>query len=148
LFDIQSFEQQWISNDMKKNAEILDFNDLISGNSLKRKIADHDHFVEYMQGKNLYHNLEQITVSNNNLFKVTIPLPKNATVGKYLVNVMSFNDNMLVNGKTTMSFDLTHSDFNKFLYTMNKDYHEVYLLIILTVSVINVFVARYFFIKK
>lgn len=148
LFDIQSFEQQWISSDMKKNTEILDFNNLLSGSLLKRKIEDYDHFVDYMQSKNLYHNIEQITVSNNNLFKIIIPLPKNATIGKYLVNVLSFNNNVLVDGKTTMSFDLTHSEFNKFLYTMNKDYHEIYLIIILTISAINVFIARYFFVKK
>jgi hypothetical protein len=148
LYDVPSYDAKWISSDIKRDIEMLDFYEINSRNLQKIDSENSGEFIRYMQEKNLYHPIDIISIANNNLFKVNIPLPNNATIGTYLVNVLSFDDNNAVDAKTVLSFDITHSDFNKFLYTVNKEYHKLYVLILLVSSCLVVFLIRYIFVKK
>ena len=146
LLKIPSFDARWISEDVKDGVELLNLYDSCENNI--GNMPDFSHFLSHMETRGLYKPLDMIDRANNNIFRVKIPLPNNATTGKYRVNVMSFNDEMEIEGKTTMSFEITHSDFNKFLYTMNKENHKTYLMLLFMASILNVLVIRYFFVKK
>ena len=143
--NIGSYFATWVSHDLIKKLDMLDFYGLRTFEDKKNDDIKND-FEQYMVHKKLYYSLDIISIANNNLFKINIPLPSNATVGSYLVNIISFGIDGL-NAKISMSFDIIHSEFNKFIYDLNKDYHKLYAIMIIFVSFINILLVRYFIIN-
>jgi hypothetical protein len=143
--DIGSYYAAWVSHDLRKKTDILDFYGLKTFKDRKDGDLKND-FEQYMMGRELYYPLDTINIANNNLFKINIPLPSNATVGNYLVNVISLGASGL-SSKISMSFDIIHSEFNKFIYDLNKEYHKLYAILVIVVSFINILLVRYFIIN-
>lgn len=146
LSNTSSFDGRWVSSDVKNNVSTLDIHDITRSDS--RNTDDFREFADYMNIKGLYRQLDIIDSANNNMFRVKIPLPNNAPTGKYIVNVMSFDNEMEIESKIVMSFEIVHSSVNKFLHDMNKENHKTYLSILFLSSFLNVLAVRYFFIKK
>jgi hypothetical protein len=150
--ETSSYIATWISPDLKRKSNIAEFykinpfqkninSDYETKNQLK------DEFNQYMLQKNRYLSTKILQNSNNNLFKINIPLSSNSAIGRYIVNVTSFNYNRLMY-RTTLSFDVMHSAFNNLIYDLNKNYNRIYSCLIFVASIINIIIIRYLVIKN
>lgn len=146
--NVPSYYASWISNDLRRDRDVIDFYDLDPRSAFN--LYDQEDFVDSflsdMQDKRgLYHNYEIINSANNNLFKVNLFLPNNATIGNYLLNVMSINEKNNVDGRVIMSFNIAHSDFNHFIYRMNKESPKLYAMFLVIFAFLSIGVIRYFY---
>ena len=142
-----SYHASWVSEDILRDKELLDFYD-IESNSLFYPNNRND-FVEYFlkdmhENKKLYLRSEMISNTNNSLFKVNLFLPNNATIGNYRINVVSFDKKNNPDGTVIMAFSITHSDFNNFIYRMNKEAPKLYAFFLIVFAFLTVGVIKYF----
>ncbi len=146
--NMPSYYSSWISNDIRNDNELIDFYDL-NYNSIFDASESSEFAALFLKDmhdkKKLYYDYEIIGNSDNNLFKVNLFLPNNATIGGYLLNIMSFDkENKSIDGQIIMTFDISHSDFNNFIYRMNKEVPKLYALFLMFVSFLLVIIIRYF----
>jgi hypothetical protein len=143
-----SYHASWISDDIKRERDLIDFYDLESKSFFYKD--EQSDFVEYFlkdmyEKKGLYSESELTNNTNNNLFKVNLFLPNNAATGVYLLNVISFDKKDNIDGKVLMSFSIIHSDFNHFIYHMNKESPKLYAFFLIVFAFLSVGIIRYFY---
>jgi hypothetical protein len=149
IFDnTPSYHATWISEGLYKERDLMNFYDIELDSIFSQDIRDDfsEYFLKDMrENKALYMKPEIIESANNNLFKVNLFLPNNATIGNYLVNVLSFDNKNNVDGKIVMTFRIMHSDFNNFIYRMNKETPKLYVLFLIIFAFLTVGIIRYFY---
>ena len=148
LQNIPSYHASWVSDDIRRDEGLIDFYDIESKNSINQNYNNDfiESFLNDMHdNKKLYYDYEIINNTNNNLFKVNLFLPNNATIGNYVVDVMSFDKKNNIDGKIMMTFNIAHSDFNHFIYRMNKEAPRLYAVFLILFAFLSVGVIKYFY---
>lgn len=109
----QAFNQEIIVESIA-NSAFLETNNLLPNYyfmSIQEQGDLYAQLLKYLQAKNLYHGqYGRIEYIGKNFFQIHIHLPPNALIGKYRIDIYTFDSQMLSDGNAILYFDLKNKD--------------------------------------